>query len=352
MSYDKNSSKKTMNKRPNNSTVPSRKKKKKNKKKIILLSIIFLMLFAVVSGGTYVFFILSKINTQKIDKDLNSLGISDDKFHDDVVNIALFGIDGRTKNERGRSDATMVASFDKKHKKIKLTSIMRDSYVSIDGHGEDKLNHAYAFGGPQLAIKTLNQNFGLNIKDYISVNFEDLAHIIDNLGGVKINIKDYEVKYVNDYVKDVSLVTGLAGNPISGAGEQTLSGVQAVAYSRIRYVGDGDYERTQRQRTILEGLFNKINALPASKLPSVISNLLPYVETSLTTTDLISLGTQILSSGISDMEQERFPTDEHSEGKIFRRTPNSTAQWYLTFDKEITKKQIFNYINEDIKPVN
>lgn len=352
MSYDKNSSKKTMNKQSDNSNRLSRKKRKKSKKKTIFLSILFLMLFAVVTGGTYVFSLLGKINTQKIDKDLDSLGISDDKFHDDVINIALFGIDGRTKNEKGRSDATMVASFDKKHKKIKLTSIMRDSYVSIDGHGEDKLNHAYAFGGPQLAIKTLNQNFGLNIKDYISVNFEDLAHIIDKLGGVKINVKDYEVKYVNDYVKDVSLVTGLAGSPISGAGEQTLSGVQAVAYSRIRYAGDGDYERTQRQRTILEGLFNKINALPASKLPGVISDLLPYVETSLTPTDLLSLGTQILSSGISDMEQERFPTDKYSEGKTFRRTPNSTAQWYLTFDKEITKKQIFNYINEDIKPIN
>lgn len=352
MSDDKNSFRKTVKKQSNNSNRPPKRKRKKGKKKAILWSIMFLILFAIVSGGTYIFSILSKVNTQKIDKNLDSLGISNDKFHDDVINIALFGIDGRTKNERGRSDATMVASFDKKHKKIKLTSIMRDSYVSIDGHGEDKLNHAYAFGGPQLAIKTLNQNFGLNIKDCISVNFEDLAHIIDKLDGVKINIKDYEVKYVNDYVKDVSLVTGLPGTPIKGPGEQTLSGVQAVAYSRIRYAGDGDYERTQRQRTILEGLFNKINALPASKLPGVISDLLPYVETSLTPTDLISLGTQILSSGIKDMEQERFPTDNHSEGKMFKRTPNSTAQWYLTFDKEITKEQIFNYINEDIKPVN
>lgn len=339
-----------MNSDNQQSSKKSRGRKKKSKKKVILLSTLLILLFSVTCGATYVYSILKNVNTKNLDKNLDSLGITDDKYHDDVVNIALFGIDGRSANERGRSDATMVASFDKKHKKIKLISIMRDSYVSIDGHGEDKLNHAYAFGGPQLAIKTLNQNFGLNIKDYISVNFDDLAHIIDKLGGVNINVKDYEVKYLNDYIKDVSLVTGLPGSPISGPGKQTLSGVQAVAYSRIRYAGDGDYERTQRQRTILEGLFEKVNNLPAVKLPGTVSDLLPYVETSLTPTDLISLGTQILSSGIKEMEQERFPTDSNSTGGLSKRTPDSIAQWYLKFNKEATKEQIFNYINNDIKP--
>ena len=99
-----------------------------------------------------------------------------------------------------------------------MSSIMRDSYVSIDGHGKDKLNSAIAYGGPQLAIKTLNQNYGLNIRDFVEVNFEDLAKIIDALGGVKIDIKDYEVKEVNKYIDGVTSITGLKGTHLTGSG--------------------------------------------------------------------------------------------------------------------------------------
>lgn len=328
------------------------KKKKKSKKLIIFSSISFTFLFAITFTASYLFSTLGKINTKDIDQSDEALGISENKFSDEVVNIALFGIDGRTATEKGRSDSTMIASFDKKHKKIKLISLMRDSFVDIDGHGKDKLNHAYAFGGPELAIKTINQNFGLNIKDYISVNFEDLGNIIDKLGGVDINVKDYEVKYINQYVDDLSHITNLKAKNITAPGKQNLSGIQAVAYSRIRYAGDGDYERTERQRNVLEAIFNKVSNYPISKIPSTVSELLPFVETSLSATDIISLGTQVISSGTKTVEQERFPTDSNSEGGLFKRTEGSVAQWYLKFNKDTTKKEIFDYISNDIKPKN
>lgn len=321
--------------------------KKKGKKKIIILSILFIFLFVVGFGGVYIWNTFSKLKKTDISKSNEDLGISDDLANldaGDITNIAFFGVDQREKGELGRSDSTMVLTIDKKHKKIKMTSLMRDSYVQIDGHGQDKLNHAYAFGGPQLAIKTINENFGLNIKDFVSVNFGDLAHIIDALGGVQINIKNNEVKLVNDYIKDVASVTGLKGEPLSNSGMQNLNGVQAVAYSRIRYVGNGDFERTERQRTVLTALFEKITKAGVSEYPSLVNKLLPYVETSLSTGDIIKTGTNALSAGITNLEQERFPID----GYCKPLTKNGV--WYLQVDLTATKKQIYEYIFNDVKP--
>lgn len=325
------------------------KPQKSNKKKIILLSILALLIFIIGFAGVYAWRVLGSMKTAEISKDNESVGINQetaDKLdkQNDILNIAFFGVDQRDKNENGRSDSTMVLSIDKKHNKIKMTSIMRDSYVNIEGHGKDKLNHAYSFGGPQLAIKTLNQNYGLNIRDFVAVNFGDLAKIIDELGGVQIDIKSNEVSLVNEYINDVASVTGLKGTPLRGSGTQTLSGVQAVAYSRIRYVGNGDFERTERQRTVLTALFNKIKTAGPSEYPSLVNKLMPYVQTSMNPLDIIKIGTSALTNGITNLEQERFPVDGYCNGATIN------GVWYLQFDEQTTKDQIYKYIYEDIKP--
>lgn len=314
-------------------------------KKIFLNILLFSLLFIIVFLSSFGFAFLKNLDSKDFAKDDISLGIQNNDIDDSVINIALFGLDNRDSQKNGRSDSIMVASFDRKHNKLKLISLMRDSYVEIDNHGSDKLNHAYALGGPSLAIKTINQNFGLNIRDYVSVNFTDLAYIINNLGGIEINIKDYEVTEFNKYIDDVQAVTGLKSNHIEAAGVQTLDGVQAVAYARIRYVGNGDYERTERQRNVLSAIFNKAKSLSIPKFTSLASDSLNYIETSLSATDTISLGTKILTSGINTVEQERFPTNQNSKGEMIDNI------WYLTFDKDKTKEQILNYLNEDIKPV-
>lgn len=326
------------------------KHKKSSKKKIILLSILALLIFIIGFAGVYAWRLFGNVKTAEIKKDNSSVGINQetvDKLkgtEDDVLNIAFFGVDQRDNSERGRSDSTLVLSIDKKHNKIKLTSIMRDSYVSIEGHGKDKLNHAYSFGGPQLAIKTLNQNYGLNIRDFVEVNFSDLAKIIDHLGGVQIDIKSNEVNLVNEYINDVASVTGLKGTPLKGSGSQTLSGVQAVAYSRIRYVGNGDFERTERQRTVLTALFNKIKAAGPAEYPTLVNKLMPYVQTSMSALDIIKIGSSALTNGITNLEQERFPIDGYCNGATIN------GVWYLQFDEQATKDQIYKYIYEDIKP--
>lgn len=320
--------------------------KKKNKAKIIILSLFFVLLISIGLGSTYVYSTLNKMDIKKIAQDNKSLGIDDsnkDLYKDSIINIALFGIDSREHNDIGRSDAVIIATIDTKHNKIKLTSLMRDSYVDVEGHGKTKLTHAYSYGGPTLALKTINQNFGLNIKDYVTVNFDNLAKIIDDIGGVPITIKSYEVNEVNKYVQNVAKITGTTYKPVH-EGEQVLNGTQAVGYARVRYVGDGDYERTQRQRNVLDGIIKKLSNLSVSEYPSTVNKLMQYVETNLTPSKVVSLATSVASTGIPPVENMRFPLDGYCKGDMIK------GVWYLTFKQPATKEQIQNYIYKDINP--
>ena len=309
-------------------------KKHKKKKKIWLWILsAFLILILAFVGGAYgvLHSAVSKMDKVKIDK--HNLGIKEEhkeiyEQKKDIKNIALFGIDAED-GQAGRSDAIMIATIDGEHKKLKLTSIMRDSYVNIEGHGMDKINHAYAFGGAQLAMKTINQNFGLNVENFLAVNFSSLPQIIDLLGGVEIAITDEEIQYIDG---------------INAPGTYTLTGAQALAYSRIRYATGGDYKRTERQRTVLDALFNKVSATTNSTNVNVINTLLPYVQTNMSSTDIFSLATSALSSANNGLQQLRFPIDGECEGQMI------DGVYYLTFDLSTTKQKFMYYIFEDRQP--
>ena len=306
----------------------------KRRSKIVLgiLGIIISILLVTI-GGIYAYgnHLFNKI--EKIEIDKSAVGIKDEveeklsAYSDSVINIALFGIDAEDGGV-GRSDSIIIATIDTTHKKFKLTSIMRDSYVTIEGHGDDKINHAYAFGGLQLAIKTLNENFDLNIDDFVAVNFTTLPKIIDMLGGVTIDITSEEVSHIPG---------------IDTAGTYTLTGEQALAYSRIRYASGGDYVRTDRQRTVLSKVFEKVLSINFTQYPSLLSEILPMVQTNLDYSEILNLGNEVLKMGVTTLEQERFPRDGYCEGKMIDKI------YYLTFDKENTVQQLHDYIFEDIK---
>lgn len=324
-----------------------RRNKKKNKKslgfKIFIGFLCVLLAFAVVGGG-YVIGLLNKMDNIKLNKD--NLGIIEDEFKEydnvnKIKNIALFGVDA-IDGEAGRSDSIMIATVDPVHNKIKLTSIMRDSYVSIDGYGDDKINHAYAYGGPELAIKTINENFGLNIEDFVSVNFSSLPVIINILGGVDIEITQDELQYINSYINDINSKDGTNSPNITYAGVQHLDGTQALAYSRIRYTDGGDYKRTERQRTVLAALFSKLTSASIGSYNSLLNEVLPYIQTNLTSTEILSLGTKVLGIG-NNLEQDRFPRDGYGEGAMIN------GVYYLTFDRETIKSQMRDYIFNDVK---
>ena len=300
--------------------------------KVILwiIGILLTMIIGIVASG-YLYFNHLVNKTTKVEINKENIGITEEveeklsKYSDTIINIALFGVDA-DENGVGRSDSIMIATIDTVHKKLKLTSVMRDSYVDIEGYGYDKINHAYAFGGPELAINTLNRNFDLNIKDFVSVNFSTLPRIIDRLGGVEIEITDEEVSHIDG---------------IYSAGLYTLTGSQALQYSRIRYASGGDYKRTERQRNVLNSVFEKILQINVTTYPSLLNEILPMVETSLKASDILDLGNEVLKMGKSTLEQERFPRDGYCQGEMIN------GIYYLTFDKATTVNQMHDYIFED-----
>lgn len=291
-----------------------RKKGRRKKQSFFKVFFIAILAFLIIGVGIiYAYNTLNKVDNVTIATDDEELEIDDNVMeHSDVMNIALFGLDEPDAKNGGRSDSIIVASLDKVHKKIKLTSIMRDTYVDIPGYGMDKINHAHSFGGPELAIKTINRNFDMNIREFATVDFFGLEKIINTLGGIEIDVlNDEERKYVNMGVRDMNRTDGKNGTHITDPGLQTLTGRQAVAYSRIRKTGDGDFERTQRQREVLEKVIHKGLDAGITKYPALLNTTLPYVTTSLSKTEILSLGKFVLTSNINKVDKYRLPLNKY-----------------------------------------
>jgi len=214
----------------------------------------------------------------------------------------------------------MIATLDTKQKKIKLTSIMRDTYVSIPGKKDNRINAAYAFGGPALAIKTVNENYNMNIEKYVTVDFFSLEKVIDKLGGVEIEIKDYEVNALNGLIQSLNNLNQHDNDSslINGPGKHRLNGRQAVAYSRIRKVGNSDFERTDRQRAVLNALIREGKNIDLWEIPSLLSTVLPEVETNFTKNEILKYVYPALESAQNDVEDLRLPYEGTYENQRIR----------------------------------
>ena len=221
-----------------------------------------------------------KLDFTDINEDAFMVNSSVSKSLSNYRNIVIFGVDDRTDSFSGRSDSIILVSLNKKTSEVKLCSIYRDTYLKITDRSLDKVTHAYAYGGPELAISTLNQNLDLNITEFATVNFDSTKEIIDAVGGITLQIDNDEVKHI----------TG-----ISSAGKHHLNGSQALQYSRIRYEEGGDYKRTERMRTVLTAVFDKVKTLGLSELNNLANKLLPLVKTNISTFDVISLLPNIAS---------------------------------------------------------
>lgn len=315
----------------------------------ILLSIIVILITVICIGFMTGNKFLSQISRRTLNK--ANLGIRNDITErlnveeiSDIVNIAILGVD-ENDQDVGRSDAIMIGTLDPIHKKLKITSIMRDTYVNIPGYGYDKINHSYSYGGAELTIKTLNQNFGLNITDYIKVNFQDLVNIVDALGGIDMELSQEEYDGLITHLKSAYDQIGSKPKKISANNDGTyhLDGFQALGYCRIRNTSNNDFDRTSRHRKILGEMFAKISESGTKDLAVMATNLLPYVETSLSDKDILTLGFNVLTLGTTSVEQERFPRDEYcNDAKI-------DEVYYLWYDAEYTEEQMFEYIFNDNK---
>ena len=249
----------------------------------------------------------------------------------------LIGTDNRDDTTvGGRSDSMIIISINQKSKEIVMTSLMRDTYLPIPGHGSNRLNAAYSFGGVALLLQTIQNNFDIKINNYVTVDFYSFIDIIDKLGGVNIDVSDQEVPVLNGYVNEINKLEGLPvndGTLTKGGNNLLLTGKQALGYSRIRYVGDADFERTERQRTVLTKVFQKLKEQNIIKINSILNLLLPDLTTNMTKGNLTSLVFNSLTYMNYPLEQDRIPID----GSYQNATINSMDVLTIDFAKNIAE---------------
>ena len=310
------------------------KKAKKGNKVVkgilIALTIIILLICAVVGYGYW--FVQNKVSKiQQVEVDKNEIEITTGVEEElaDYRNIAILGIDSRQDSYSlgNRSDCIVIASINNKTKAVKLVSVYRDTYLELTGRNLDKVTHAYSYGGPTLALSTLNTNLDLDITEFVTVNFEAVKEIVNDLGGVTITVTNAEA-------------TKIPG--ISEAGTYTLNGDQALAYSRIRKI-DTDYKRTERMRNVMAACLEKVKKMSVSELNAVTDKVLPRIYTNIDSNEIVSLIPTVASYKIT--ESKGWPPTV--EGKIINRV------WYgvpVTLESSVKELHRELFDDEDYTP--
>lgn len=320
-------------------------KKKRRKWPIILTAVLGGLVLIVAGVLVAIHVVTGGFRPTEINKD--DLGIVETTTDDQtekitkIVNIAFFGIDTRDFlpeiGDQYRSDSIIIVSINPSNNTIKMTSILRDSKVPVEGYGEIKINGAYQKGGATLAVKTLNQNFKLDIEDYVTVDFNELADAIDVVGGIDIELAYNEAEMVNRYAMDEFNYY----DSFATEGMNHLNGAQAVSYARIRNL-DTDVYRASRQQTVLTALLDNLKATPKSEYPSLISKLLPCVETSLSYSDILSI---IGSLDISSVEliKNTIP-DVNYQPNIWGGYDESIEAWVWIYDLDYAATRLHTII--------
>lgn len=283
---------------------------KKRKKSRLKRFLIFLLILVVVLFGGC-FLIVDKLYGQ-INYQMASDYVDEPWKSDGVINILLIGNDSRENGEDGRSDAMILLSISDRSKTVHMTSILRDIYVDIPGHDPNRLNAAYAFGGPELLMETVEQNFDIDVNRYVLVNFEAFANLVDSVDGVELELSSQEIEYVNAYLVEYNMLTqrpeGTDYMDASQSGQVHLNGAQALAYSRNRYIGT-DFGRTQRQRNVLSAVLEKLPRALLSNPKMLMDGILPNLTTNLTRNECFGLSLQAGKFLLYDIEQGSIPLE-------------------------------------------
>lgn len=336
---------------------------KKWQKTVMISATSLILALAVTVGALLIMFDYNYNNISVKPEDLGFESVIDKK----IVNVALFGIDSRKVDSfKGLSDSIMILSLNTETKKVKVISVMRDTLVPITYNGKTtyaKINSAYN-KGPELAIKTLNTIFGLDISEYATVNFYGMADIIDAVGGIDVTLAEGELNVygyengkrmnwgINGCIAEQCSYMGLDASKyyVNEAGLQHLNGVQAVAYARIRHAANiegtnNDYGRTDRQRYVMEQLFNKAVTLSKTQYVKLAKALIPCSETSLSYSEIMSLAVNILLSKPT-FEQTRVPLEKYQMGSKSISGVGSCVY----YDLDYAGKVIRAFIYDDITP--
>lgn len=291
-------------------------KKCKNKYKQILIAVFSVIIICVVVLGAGYMYIRANIykKTEPLTSEHLQAPVKTKEETigytevEGITNVLLVGVDGIDFDEKyQRSDSMIIATLDSNKEKVKLTSLYRDTLVYIPGYGEEKMNLAFSLGGPELVMETIKYNFDVNIEKYIMINFAGFEAIIDQIGGVEIDVKEYQLHELNKYIGQA---TGGGDCPVEKAGLQILNGKQALSYARIRKgVGD-DYERTERQREVLFKVVEKLQKTDVIKYFSIANKMLDYLRTNIGIMEGLNMAYTISKFSNLETEQLSIPVQE------------------------------------------
>jgi len=335
-----------------------KRKKKKKKITIVFIIILIIIILAGIFVGKIISSKLGNINFEDIDK--TQLSMNDDLYNQisdyvtvdeykKIKNFVLFGTDTQSTGDgqdredfAGRTDTIIIVSINPKYKSIKLISIPRDTYAEIEGYGKNKINHAYTWGGVQLAVKTINENFELNLSEYVTVDFSGLVHIINDIGGIKMNISAAEEDFINKNSKLAYKVSGNKQKFLNSYGNVLLDGEQAVTHARNRTVGDGDFTRAERQRLVIEAMFSKISSMEAGDIYNLIDVLLKEVTTNINVMDYMGLLGEIVvnrSSYLNNIISTQVPKEEYAESQTIKG-----IYYFVPTDVDKMKEEMIEYM--------
>lgn len=246
-----------------------------------------------------------------IHEQMSNLSSVETKEDEDVYNLLLVGVDRRDKSWNGNSDSMMLVSINHTEERVSVVSLMRDTYVDIEGVGYDKLNAAYAYGGGPLLTSTITNTYKVDVSRYAAVDFENMIEIVDALGGIDLEMTDAEVEVANGYMLDMCNTLGLNGYDyiLPGGGVYHCNGVQAVAYARNRYVGNSDYARTERQRYVISQMIVEIKRMDVTQLTQFVKDVLPLVTHNVEESEIWDMVTKAPDILQYDFVQDRIPYD-------------------------------------------
>ncbi len=308
----------------------------------------FLATILVLGGGLWgvYSYIFMGMDTEKpLSKE--DAGITAQDYHDDkIINIALFGIDTTDETMEGRSDSIIIVTLDNKKQEIRLSAVQRDTYVEIPGRkGKDKINHAFAFGGAELSVKTLNQTFGLDIQNYAFINFTNMEKVIDVLGGVELEVSSAYQKEANKHINRLANLRGITPKPIPGTGKQTLSGMQVLGMLRARHNVGGTGQRSAMHEIVLNACYEKLRTKNVLEYPNIAKELLSLVQTTLTSADVTNIGMKAVISGYK-IRNAVFPLEVDQQGGYGGKMIGGV--WYLTYNEEPGNQHLRDFVYDGV----
>jgi len=316
--------------------------------KIFLILIILIIIAVGVLAG-YVYSKLGQIDYKE--EELQEVEVNEGVDNIGYLNVALFGIDARSNEyvEDAGSDCILIASLNKETGEIKLVSVYRDTYLTADGKNYTKITDYYRMNNAEKTVNVLNKCLDLDITEYVNINFAVVVDVVDAVGGIEMEITKADVRYINSYIEEIINVTGVKSEKIKKPGTYTLNGVQALAYARIRYIGT-DIDRTNRQRLVLSKAFEKIQKMNVFKINTLINQVFPKVQTTLSPNEIIKLATGITKYSISDSTGFPYEWADYQPNGIYYLAPRNLEKNVVRLHKELFDEEEY-VVSEELKKI-